>query len=225
MNGFAAGTLVHTDKGLVPIQNIKVGDLVLSMTEDELGQYIYKPVTKTTKMTREIYRLLYWARDQYEEDTPKIHYVLTTLGNCIWSIDKEKWLKTDMYLIDENIGDELWVKDQQQPYHFLYINQVYQGYDENHKLYGYTIEPFARDWADSRGIETFLDIRDDTIQHYTEPYKNEYIPNIAEDIDMPTLIYIAHHADGTPLLVNTYHIEVEDFKTYFVGELGLWVHQ
>ncbi len=97
MNGFAAGTLVHTDKGLVPIQNIKVGDLVLSMTEDELGQYIYKPVTKTTKMTREIYRLLYWARDQYEEDTPKIHYVLTTLGNCIWSIDKEKWLKTDMY--------------------------------------------------------------------------------------------------------------------------------
>lgn len=33
MNGFAAGTLVHTDKGLVPIQDIKVGDLVLSMSE------------------------------------------------------------------------------------------------------------------------------------------------------------------------------------------------
>lgn len=28
--GFAAGTLVHTDKGLVPIQDIKVGDLILS---------------------------------------------------------------------------------------------------------------------------------------------------------------------------------------------------
>lgn len=225
MNGFVAGTLVHTDRGLIPIQNIKVGDLVLSMTEDELGQYIYKAVTKTTKMKREIYRLLYWARDQYEEDTPKIHYILTTLGNYIWSIAKEKWLKTDMYLISENIGDELWVKDQQQPYHFLYINQVYQGYDENHKLYGYTIEPFAMDWADSGGIETFLDIGDDAIKHYIRRYKNEYIPNIAEDIDMPTLIYIAHRADGTPLLIDTYHIEIEDFKTYFVGELGLWVHQ
>jgi hypothetical protein len=29
-NSFAAGTLVHTDKGLVPIQEIKVGDSVLS---------------------------------------------------------------------------------------------------------------------------------------------------------------------------------------------------
>ena len=31
---FVAGTLVHTDKGLVPIEQIKVGDLVLSRPED-----------------------------------------------------------------------------------------------------------------------------------------------------------------------------------------------
>lgn len=30
---FPAGTLVHTDKGLVPIQDIKVGDMVLSRPE------------------------------------------------------------------------------------------------------------------------------------------------------------------------------------------------
>ena len=34
-SGFVAGTLVHTDKGLVPIQNLKVGDLVLSKNEFE----------------------------------------------------------------------------------------------------------------------------------------------------------------------------------------------
>ena len=33
MTGFVAGTLVHTDKGLVPIQEIKVGDWVLSRPE------------------------------------------------------------------------------------------------------------------------------------------------------------------------------------------------
>ena len=33
MTGFVAGTLVHTDKGLVPIQEIKVGDGVLSRPE------------------------------------------------------------------------------------------------------------------------------------------------------------------------------------------------
>ena len=32
--GFVAGTLVHTDKGLVPIEQIKVGDMVLSKHEN-----------------------------------------------------------------------------------------------------------------------------------------------------------------------------------------------
>lgn len=43
---FAAGTLVHTSNGLVPIEQIKVGDLVLSQPEDG-GELSYKPVTRT----------------------------------------------------------------------------------------------------------------------------------------------------------------------------------
>jgi len=34
MTGFVAGTLVHTERGLVPIQEIKVGDRVLSRPEN-----------------------------------------------------------------------------------------------------------------------------------------------------------------------------------------------
>tara|TARA_R110002124_G_scaffold7475_1_gene42777 strand:+ start:385 stop:1206 length:822 start_codon:yes stop_codon:yes gene_type:complete len=50
--GFAAGTLVHTDRGLVPIQYIKAGDLmlskpVLSKPEDGSGDIEYKPVVMT----------------------------------------------------------------------------------------------------------------------------------------------------------------------------------
>ena len=52
--GFVAGTLVHTDKGLVPIQDIKVGDLILSKpvsskSEDGSGDIEYKPVLSTFK--------------------------------------------------------------------------------------------------------------------------------------------------------------------------------
>lgn len=51
-SGFVAGTLVHTDKGLVPIQDIKVGDLVLSKpvlskAESGMGEAEYKPVLST----------------------------------------------------------------------------------------------------------------------------------------------------------------------------------
>lgn len=46
--GFVAGTLIHTDKGLVPIQELKVGDRVLSRDESNPnGELVYKPVTST----------------------------------------------------------------------------------------------------------------------------------------------------------------------------------
>ncbi len=45
---FVAGTLVHTNRGLVQIQNIKVGDKVLSRDENNPnGELVYKPVTST----------------------------------------------------------------------------------------------------------------------------------------------------------------------------------
>ena len=56
---FAAGTLVHTKEGLRPIEELKVGDLVLTWPEDMpipirprhpfrlQDEYIYKPITKT----------------------------------------------------------------------------------------------------------------------------------------------------------------------------------
>ncbi|RYY79064.1 MAG: hypothetical protein EOO69_07935 [Moraxellaceae bacterium] len=48
-SGFVAGTLVHTDKGLVPIEQLKVGDRVLSMPEEGIGEKAYKRVLKTFK--------------------------------------------------------------------------------------------------------------------------------------------------------------------------------
>ncbi|MGB2786572.1 polymorphic toxin-type HINT domain-containing protein [Psychrobacter sp.] len=46
--GFVAGTLIHTDKGLVPIQHIKVGDMVLSRDEHNPdGELAYKRVLNT----------------------------------------------------------------------------------------------------------------------------------------------------------------------------------
>lgn len=46
--GFVAGTLVHTDKGLVPIEQLKVGDMVLSRDEhNPNGDLIYKRVLNT----------------------------------------------------------------------------------------------------------------------------------------------------------------------------------
>lgn len=47
--GFVAGTLIHTDKGLVPIEQITVGDKVLSRdANNPHGELAYKQVLRTT---------------------------------------------------------------------------------------------------------------------------------------------------------------------------------
>ena len=44
---FVAGTLVHTKDGLKPIEQIKVGDYVLSKPDSGVGEQEYKRVTET----------------------------------------------------------------------------------------------------------------------------------------------------------------------------------
>ncbi|GAB3042522.1 hypothetical protein GCM10027155_03920 [Acinetobacter apis] len=44
---FAAGTLVHTAHGLVPIEQLKVGDKVLSKAADGSGELVYKAIRQT----------------------------------------------------------------------------------------------------------------------------------------------------------------------------------
>jgi intein/homing endonuclease len=54
-NGFVAGTLVHTKEGLIPIEDIRVGDWVLSYPDDrrppdherQEHEFTYRKVTQT----------------------------------------------------------------------------------------------------------------------------------------------------------------------------------
>jgi RHS repeat-associated protein len=55
-NSFPAGTLVHTKDGLKPIEEIKVGDKVLSMDENT-GTFSYQPVTDLIQ-SEQPYRLI-----------------------------------------------------------------------------------------------------------------------------------------------------------------------
>lgn len=59
-SGFPAGTRILTDKGLVPIENIKVGDMVLSKSEDNLTKAEFKNILKINSYeNKEIYNLIY----------------------------------------------------------------------------------------------------------------------------------------------------------------------
>ncbi|MGE6342072.1 hypothetical protein [Psychrobacter nivimaris] len=89
--GFVAGTLVHTDKGLVPIQDIKVGDLILSKPvlfkpEDGSGDIEYKPVisTFTSPKKERIFKVEYFNETVAKQGEKGRNYILCTSNHPFW---------------------------------------------------------------------------------------------------------------------------------------------
>jgi|TARA_A100001518_G_C1227302_1_gene80939 hypothetical protein len=58
-SGFTAGTLVHTETGLVPIEQLEIGDKVLSKAADGLGDLVYKRITRTTTNDASIFMMYF----------------------------------------------------------------------------------------------------------------------------------------------------------------------
>ncbi len=88
-SGFVAGTLVHTDKGLVPIEQIKVGDLVLSKAESGVGGVSYRPVIKTMNFgNKEIYEICYASTIIVDgKEQIVISHEFLTADYPIWIVD------------------------------------------------------------------------------------------------------------------------------------------
>jgi hypothetical protein len=61
IGGFVAGTLVHTREGLQPIEQIKVGDYVLSKAESGAGEPSYQRVTQTFQYEDRAVNLVSWT--------------------------------------------------------------------------------------------------------------------------------------------------------------------
>ena len=125
-SGFAAGTLVHTDKGLVPIQDIKVGNMVLSRDEHNSdGELAYKRVLNTfmSSQKQKIVRVAYNtvkdevtdARVKEVEDSEQFYspdeqtevfYIYCTENHAFWT-KEEGWLSAvDLAQNDKEYRDK-----------------------------------------------------------------------------------------------------------------------
>ncbi len=144
---FVAGTKIHTSLGLKNIEDIQVGDLVLSKS-DETGEVAYKKVVNTfVRQTDAIYR---------------VRFTDGTLLETTW----------------------------------------------NH--------PFRVLKADAKG-QSF------SIENTQWKEAKDLLPgDVSLSADGASLQLLSVEIDQREETV--YNFEVEDFHTYFVGEVGIWVH-
>ena len=196
---FAGGTLVHTKNGLVPIEQIQVGDWVLSKHEGGEGEREYKRVTKTfVHEDREVIRIACGGNECYQN-------IIVTPEHPIW-VQGKGWRAAN------KIKPTFPVTRLE-----LLAGEPKPNVAANLRLFVTNQTDVA--WCPSSSVASdlgskvsIIDIRTLGIVERGVIVGIEYVEN-------------THRAKPEHLFRTTvYNIEVEDFHTYYVGKAGIWVH-
>jgi hypothetical protein len=215
---FASGTLVYTKDGLVPIEDIKIGDRVLAQPE-QTGEQAYKRVVSTTKHeSKPVYRVSY-----YSDNDPGKRGVLIVTGNHPFYVAghvKEDFPKPMWDELHRRIG---WRQADKLEYGELLLLA-------NGELVRVgSVNPIWRTRIDGVGwIETRresetgnqIDLRSGKVQESMKFGSSDFIGEgtFNERYELEeTFEEWAYKCD-------VYDFEVEEFHTYYVGDMGVWVH-
>ena len=230
---FPAGTLVHTDKGLVPIQNIKVGDMVLSRPEwgGKNAPTEYKRVTRAFCSGEDlIYRLLYVDHDvEYSDgERLKVKTLFVSENHPIWVESRKEWVPVcniDDYESTLSSFDSKKEFSVVSVYPVLKVEKHLIQINKN-ALFDLSKVGFCSRnemWPDldmvivdsatglkvgSYDIDSLYDARHDYNTLSIE--ETEYLWNFRGGV--------------ATLSTQVFNLEVEEYHTYFVGEDGIWVH-
>jgi hypothetical protein len=195
---FIKGTMVHTREGLKPIEKIKVGDYVLSSPENKPEIREYKRVVNTfvhkNKTIREI-----GIRNQ-EGQTE----IVVATGNHPFWVESVGWTRADLLkkgMVVRFADGSLSKVVRQVP--------VYKFIDNKNCVVpniGFTYTGRFPPLVDPVGGMLF-------------DYENYRLPaNQLGEMGWEEM------TEENYLEVTVYNIEVEDFHTYYVSSMGVWVH-
>jgi hypothetical protein len=200
---FVAGTLVHTQEGLKPIEQIKVGDMVLSKHESGEGERAYKRVTKT--FVHENREVLYIAVGGKQADGQDYYSRLfVTPEHPIWVRGKGWKEAVKVKKVFPSIFVDV-------------VSDISPRVVAHKPLYRTAKEKHA--WVPSmdnrEGMESLGSVFDLTTFDYAEE------PLYFYDQSVPVNYRKRPEHRYT---TTVYNIEVEDFHTYYVTKDGIWVH-
>ncbi|WHP07137.1 MULTISPECIES: hypothetical protein [Acinetobacter] len=253
-HGFCAGTLVHTEQGLIPIQEIKVGDMVLSKPESNEGEIGYTPVVSTFQHNKQPLWLLqadkFYGRDinnkivkivqldKYENDT---YNLLVTPNHPIWVVgigildeynnvsnQYEPYSQPHWKRIDQLQQYEMIVNNDGILFSIARVQPLYQFKEANNKEALANIAWYQQNYHITSDMEDY--------DNYN--FNWGWAINVLKYQDADSakgMRLIGKPWDdnssfdpengGAPYTATVYNFETERYYTYFVQRSGIWVHQ
>lgn len=251
---FVAGTVVHTRDGLRPIEQIQVGDYVLSRPESGNGETAYKRVVNTFEFDGKETWFVSWqdvslvrrlrtdvTPEQYLEAHGK-SFVVITPNHPFWVVSREEWIDNlymEHYRYWPPYPERQWVwADRLVPGMTLLladgrvvtVSGSYRVYRSDKDLQGWINES-----GDGLGV-TINFANQQARSHVGVHDWSLYDAQLTDQRSRPAG-YIENpndsFADDFPpdepaphswYLSKVYNLEVEGYHTYFVDKLGIWVH-
>ena len=226
---FPAGTRILTDQGLVPIQDIKVGDMILSKPESGEGELCYKPVIKTASYeNQEVWELTYF-QIKANTDISKLNKgkllqlskkgqmntIMATPNQPFW-VNGIGWRRLD----ELQNGQILQTRDTDI---VILVFSVQPRYKTDKPFIAASYSPRNIFDADKKGFDMdnvdyyfFLEQRPDGYRKYIGSGDSRS-PLIIKEHDP---IYVLNETFST----TAFNLEIADHQTYFITEKGLWVH-
>ena len=210
-NGFVAGTLVHTDKGLIPIEQLKFGDVVLSKSENNPnGALSYQRITKIHRFED---KTIYMVRFvEFPSDDSVVHSgIICTPNHPFWMADVG-WIRADTLCV----GDEITLSNGNK----VLVHEWSSVLSTAEKGVGWAAEGLEGIGEINAWTGYLIDLKDGQLNtdFNKEALETVYAAEYTENDE-----YMWKHDDRL-MLTAVYNINVENIHTYFVGELGVWVH-
>jgi len=237
-SGFVAGTLVHTDKGLVPIEQIKVGDLVLSKPKCDKEEQAYRQVRGVFKSFEkiEINRISFIPLEiinslEAHSSSANTMYLYCSYDHPFWVVG-ERWLPAGQLTNGNSIllrdSKTAMIIEETFPLLASEVKDVAIGCTRD----GYMSIGSRDSIIDFRGRKPVLVGGGGSI--YKSSYSCEEFWHVSEEkIELPSndnhplvqeMMAATHKIDENWYVTDVYNIEVEEFHGYFVGNAGIWVH-
>lgn len=195
-SGFVAGTPVWTDRGLMPIEQIKVGDFILSKPGDGRGERGYKRVIKTQIFENKIIDVVEYAfPDGKEPQNLDFNFLFAASYHPVWIKDIFKGKLTGWKPAYNLLyGEELELATDA----FAYVwDRIYLLPTENPNIGWVSYhDDSSKDFCVEFGLEG----------------RFRHLKTLGHEISNGCLSRRAHN------------LEVEDFHTFYVSDEGVWVH-
>jgi hypothetical protein len=246
-SGFVAGTLIHTQTGLKPIEQIQVGDFVLSKPEIGFGEVSYKRVVNTFEYEdKEVWYVEAWMLDSQRKDTPEdrpnhIAMLVVTGNHPLWIINADSFYPREDIDIND-VSDpypSAWLRVdelqegmvlQAHDCRYAVVKEVkklirmgtpgygwYSDDGEAYPEYGWVVNVNGQRPERCSGV---LAGEPELVplDPNAKPHKCEIALYPNNSIDW--------QSDGDDIYLTTkvYNLEVEENHTYFVDRMGVWVH-